>query len=75
MKWLIIFGIIGFVLYQNQLKDNNERGSESSSASSVSPENQTLAQTLKGNLVNHKGQSVSINTSKKYIVLYKGASW
>lgn len=71
MKWLIIFGIIAFVLYQNQIKDKDE----SSSASSVSPENQTLAQTLKGNLVNHKGQSVTINTSKKYIVLYNGASW
>ncbi|MCM8525547.1 MAG: hypothetical protein NE327_03455 [Lentisphaeraceae bacterium] len=71
MKWLIIFGIIGFVLYQNQIKDKDE----SSSASSVSPENQTLAQTLKGNLVNHKGQSVTIDTSKKYIVLYNGASW
>ena len=43
MKWLIIFGIIAFVLYQNQIKDKDE----SSSASSVSPENQTLAQTLK----------------------------
>jgi hypothetical protein len=78
MKWLIIIGVICFVIYQNQQNDKQDpgdRGSKSTSSISVNPENQTLEQILKGNLVNYKGKPVAVSTTKKYLVLYNGASW